>query len=116
MSEHEIQAAAIAFLRDNYPHIAARLYAIPNGGARNIITGVRLKAEGVRRGVPDLCYPVPVFPLCGLYIEVKTPTGRISKEQMAELEMLELDGYAVAVCRSADDIVKTILEYRSRDA
>jgi len=35
------------------------LYAILNGGHRHKAVGRRLKAEGVKRGVPDICLPVP---------------------------------------------------------
>lgn len=33
------------------------MYAIPNGGRRDAITGARLKAEGVLAGVPDIFWP-----------------------------------------------------------
>ena len=33
------------------------LFAVPNGGARNKVAGAKLKAEGVRRGVPDYLWP-----------------------------------------------------------
>ena len=40
------------------------MYHIPNGGKRNITTARRLKAEGVKAGVPDIHLPVhTVFPL-----------------------------------------------------
>jgi hypothetical protein len=112
VSEHDIQAGAVAFLRASLPIIGSRLFAIPNGGARNIVTGRKLKAEGVRRGIPDLFYPVPVFPFAGLFIEVKTATGRVSPEQKIELSALEAAGYRVAVCRSSEEIVRAIIEYR----
>ena len=35
------------------------LFHVPNGGARSKATAGRLKAEGVKPGVPDLCLPVP---------------------------------------------------------
>ena len=34
------------------------LYHIPNGGKRDKLEAARLKLEGVKAGVPDLCLPV----------------------------------------------------------
>ena len=112
MNEHEIQSSAIAWIRANLPEVASRIFAIPNGGARNIVTGRNLKSEGVRRGIPDLFYPVPNARGAGLFIEVKTKTGRTSTEQRHELSTLEAAGYCVAVCRSPEEILRTILKYR----
>lgn len=58
------------------------LFCVPNGGARSPRTAARLKAEGVRRGVPDLALPVPRGGYAGLWIELKRP-GRhsVSPEQ-----------------------------------
>jgi hypothetical protein len=66
------------------------LYAVANGGMRNIITATRLKAEGVRAGVPDLCLPVARQGWHALYIELKAPkvpgstkrAGRLSPAQV----------------------------------
>src|SRR5262245_64718583 len=59
------------------PPIPARLcFAIPNGGARDVITAGRLKAEGVRAGVPDVCLPVARAGYHGLFLEVKRPDRR----------------------------------------
>lgn len=35
------------------------LFAIPDGGRRDAVTGAHLKAEGVRAGVPDMFLAVP---------------------------------------------------------
>jgi hypothetical protein len=50
------------------------LFAIPNGGQRNIIVASKLKAEGVRAGVPDLFLAFPKKDAAGLFIEMKKPT------------------------------------------
>ena len=64
--EHESQVAVINWCRmarKDYPE-AQRIFAIPNGGARHVAVAIKLKAEGVRQGVPDLCLPVPRGHLC----------------------------------------------------
>ncbi len=50
----------------------ALLFAVPNGGHRHPATGAKLKAEGVKPGVPDLWLPVPRNLFHGLVIELKT--------------------------------------------
>lgn len=70
-SEHALQAAILS-------HIRLRLvpgvfvFAVPNGGARDSVTGARLKAEGVRAGVPDLAL---VIDGKSHFLEVKTERG-----------------------------------------
>ncbi|MGH9837274.1 MAG: hypothetical protein ACREEM_00645 [Blastocatellia bacterium] len=39
-----------------YP-VLKLLYAVPNGGDRNLYVARKLKAEGVMAGVADLCLP-----------------------------------------------------------
>src|SRR5699024_826416 len=73
MTEHDEQVQRIRWAglaRGAYPALRW-LHAVPNGGARNIVVARKLKAEGVQRGVPDLCLPVPRGPYHGLYIELK---------------------------------------------
>lgn len=103
LSEHAIQSAYFDWAR-RHPE-ARRAYAIPNGGKRNLLTAVKLKKEGVRPGVPDVCLPIPRGGSAGLYIEFKSARGRLSPEQVDEVGTLVRDGYCVAVCR---DTVKAI--------
>ena len=59
-SEHQEQAALFRwawFAQVKHPALAL-LYAIPNGGHRHKAVAARMKAEGVKAGVPDLCLPV----------------------------------------------------------
>ena len=59
--EYEEQVALMQWAEWNKPWIPEleAIYAIPNGEKRNAITGARLKRSGTKRGVPDLCLPVP---------------------------------------------------------
>src|SRR6266403_838657 len=55
-SEHQVQAAVISWWARSHNLYALpeyALFAVPSGGHRDVITGSLLKAEGVRRGVPD---------------------------------------------------------------
>jgi len=94
---------------------ARYIFAIPNGGKRNIITAVNMKAEGVKAGVPDLFLPVPMGRFHGLFIEMKRKKGgTVSNEQEDCGFLLGSLGYMVMVCRGADEAEKTITEYLSQ--
>lgn len=87
------------------------LYAIPNGGHRNRRTAGRLKAEGVRSGVPDLCLPVARGGAHGLYIEMKAPGGRESDTQRWWRERLLAEGYWAVVCVGAESAIAALNSY-----
>ncbi|MFO4987381.1 hypothetical protein RCK87_26925, partial [Salmonella enterica subsp. enterica serovar 1,4,[5],12:i:-] len=48
-----------------------RLFAIHNQGHGDKIRGNRAKAEGVKKGVPDLMLPVVIDGYAGLFVELK---------------------------------------------
>ena len=88
------------------------LYAIPNGGKRDIRTAAMLKAEGVKPGVPDICLPIPRGGKHGLYIELKRRKGgTVSKEQEAWIRALMGQGYMCAVCHGWEAARDEILRY-----
>ena len=92
------------------------LFAIPNGGKRGdgkiqARRGAEMKAEGVKAGVPDLMWPIPRGGYHGLWIEMKTPTGRIRKEQTEFLAFAALHGYRTDVCRSWHEAARIIETY-----
>lgn len=117
-SEHDEQAALFrwaTFAANRWPELAL-MFAIPNGGHRVKAVAAKLKAEGVKAGVPDLCLPVPRGEWHGLYIEMKTRTGRASKEQKRWLGALQAQGYRVAVCKGWEAAKELIEEYLASDA
>ena len=119
--EHALQCACVHWFRLQYPEYATLLFAVPKGGARNAITGARLKDEGVTAGVADLILLLPKwfttwrgetgFMYAGLCIEMKTPTGRQSPEQRAWQAAVEAQGYKYAIVRDVLGFVKLIQEY-----
>ena len=50
VEEHRIQRQIVEYLMMNQIEV----FAIPNGGHRDLATAMVLKREGVRRGVADL--------------------------------------------------------------
>lgn len=88
------------------------LHAIPNGGFRILQTAVKLKRQGVKKGVPDICLPVAAKGYHGLYIELKRRVGgRLSVEQKSWLNALNAQGYKAEVCLGFDDAVTVIKDY-----
>lgn len=87
------------------------MYAVPNGGRRDAVTGALLKAEGVKAGVSDLNFDLPNRFYHGLRIEIKTSIGRQSKVQKAYQLAVEAVGYKYVVCRSLDEFMKIITDY-----
>lgn len=89
------------------------LFAIPNGGLRNVITAKNMKAEGVRPGVPDLFLAVSRGGSHGLFIEMKrTKGGRVSDSQESMLGLLSERGYQAIVCKgwvAAKDAIEAYL-------
>lgn len=107
----------IAFIRwcrlaeKQYPELET-LYHIPNGGARDVQTGARLKREGVRAGMPDYCLPVPRGDYGALYLELKRVDGGVlSEKQQRILTLLEKRGNRVVVCAGWEAAKMAVIEY-----
>ena len=110
--EHRIQVACVRWFRLKYPRLAARLFAVPNGGRRDGITGARLKEEGVLAGVADLILLVPNSDYHALLIEMKTPKGRQSESQKAwQQEVAGSGDYLYVVCRGLDEFIREVETY-----
>ena len=112
--EQELLIRWTEFMETQEPRLQL-LYAIPNGGWRHPGTAARLKAEGVKAGVPDLCLPVSDGIFHGLYIEMKKRdhSNRPTKEQTRWIKLLTEQGYRVDVAYGADEAINILCEYLS---
>ncbi len=109
--ESRIQQASVRWFRLQYPKYAGLLYAIPNGGYRNAVTGAILKAEGALAGVADLFLSVPNRYHHGFYIEMKKPKGRQQESQKVFQKAVEAQGYKYALCYSLDEFMQLVNDY-----
>lgn len=102
-SEHQEQAGFVQWFRAKWPRVL--IFAIPNGGKRNISTARNLKLEGVMPGVPDL-----FIPAWGIWIEMKRQKGgRLSPDQIEMINYLESIGHHVIVGHGATDASAKLL-------
>ena len=112
--EHLTQRAYFDWAR--LDPVARCAFAVPNGGHRSKATAGRLKAEGVRAGVLDICLPKPRGDSHGLWIEFKFGANRPSPEQMLEIDRLVQDGYTVAVAWDAGLAIEFTKQYLKGEA
>lgn len=87
------------------------LFSIPNGGRRDPLAMVFLKREGLRPGVCDLFLAMPGHNAAGLFVEMKTPSGKVSTEQVLFMMDVRKFGYRAYVCRSFDEARIIITAY-----
>ncbi|MEF2799686.1 MAG: VRR-NUC domain-containing protein [Christensenellales bacterium] len=99
-----------AYEKSVYPELEY-MFHIPNGGVRNKATGGKLKAAGVKAGVPDICLPLPCKRYAGLYIELKAGKNKPQPNQLRWLDALNRNGYLAVVCYGCEEAIKTIVDY-----
>lgn len=73
------------------------LFHVPNGGLRNRVVAAKLFGEGVRAGIPDYFLAVPRGQFKGLFVELKSPEGRLADTQAEMLSLLESQGFKTVV-------------------
>lgn len=112
--EHRLQVACVGWFKYQYPSIAHALFAVPNGGRRDITTGAKLKAEGALAGVSDLILLKSNDKYGALLIEMKTPKGKQSQYQKQwEKDITKHNEYKYIVCHSFEEFQKGVNEYLS---
>ena len=110
--EHRIQCACVRWFRLQYPQLNGRLFAVPNGGRRDVTTAAKLKAEGVIAGVQDLILLKSNHDYGALLIEMKTLKGRQRDSQKQWQNLVCADEeYKYVVCHSFDDFKREVDDY-----
>lgn len=124
MSEHDEQTALIIWARMMSTATPALgwLFAVPNGaklpyrknakGQRFSPEAMKLKAEGLTPGVPDLFLPFPARGYHGFFIELKAP-GKMKEVRPGQVEFMawaESVGYLCQVHDSFES-AKEALEW-----
>jgi hypothetical protein len=105
--EEDAQCIAVGAIRK----LGITVHHSPNGGVRDERTGAKLKRMGLSPGFPDLFFPYAKKGFHGLYIEVKSKTGKLSENQIWWRDFLIEGGNAWYLARSANEILKIVREY-----
>ncbi len=107
--EETEQIAVVQYCR----YAGIPIYAVPNGGSRNRLEAIHLKAQGVSPGVPDLVIPLACSGFYGLYIEMKREKGsKTSQAQKDWIATLTKNGYCARICKGFDEARQLIDDYR----
>lgn len=111
--ESDLQISCVRWFRLQYPSLSSVLFAVPNGGQRNLRTAQILKAEGALAGVADLILLTPRGSYGALCIEMKHGRGKQSDHQRAWQAQAERAGNKYVVVRSREEFEQVVQEYLS---
>lgn len=105
--EDLLQQKCVIWFKNNYQmHGKGLIFAVPNGGTRNIIEAKKLKATGTMPGVSDL---IVVLDSKVLFIELKTDLEKQSDAQKKfETKITNLNHEYILI-RNEEEFKKTIL-------
>jgi len=90
------------------------LFAVPNGGNRNMLEALKMKREGIYPGISDLILLVSRKDCNTLCIEMKTERGKQSAEQKSWQEYAEKHGNKYIICRTLEQFIFEINNYLQR--
>ena len=113
-TEHDEQVMLFRWAEQNldrWDGVLAYMFSIPNGGQRHVAVAGKLKAEGVKPGVPDVFLPVSSGSYHGLFIEMKVGKNRPTDNQVRWIKRLRKLGHRAVVCYSADEAIEIVKEY-----
>lgn len=102
--ESTLQIACVRWFRCQYPNLI--IYAVPNGGSRNVREAQRLKSEGVLAGVADLVVLLPQGK--SIYIEMKVKGNRQTDNQKDFQKKAIALEHNYAVCYSFEEFQQVI--------
>ena len=88
--------------------IGAFWFHCPNGGSRNAIEASKLKAMGVKAGIPDCLIMDQRKGYSGMAIELKVGYNKPSEHQLSIFDKLVDSGWLVVVSWSLDEVVTMI--------
>lgn len=109
-TESDLQINCVETFRLIYPRLKMRLFMIPNAGYRNAIQASIMHRQGSLPGISDLMLAIPKNGYGGLFIEIKTATGKLSEYQKRFIEEMGND-YRCIVVSSVEEFLYEVKNY-----
>lgn len=102
--EESIQVACVKWFRLQYPNLI--IFAVPNGGSRNLYEAKNMKESGTLAGVADLV-------IVGnggrvLFVEMKAGKNKQEDSQVLFQNKVEKLGHKYIICRSKEQFMKEV--------
>lgn len=113
VSEHSQQVALFSACAQYFSEVPELrwLFAIPNGGERNVVIAANMKAEGVKSGVSDIFLPVAKRGYHGFFIELKTQAGSESATQKQFGAFVQQQGYLYLCAHGWAEALRGLMWY-----
>lgn len=105
--EHNLQVQVINLLRNYY---GLCVFAVPNGGSRNLYEARNLKNEGVMAGVSDL---ILVLNSVVVFLELKAGRNKQQETQKVFEKRIKGLGHQYYVVRSLEDVMGILEKNKS---
>lgn len=102
-TEDQIQESIFQWLSYQKFEGSQYIHAIPNGGHRHVITAVRLKRTGTKKGVLDICWLKRTKHYSGFVCEVKRPGQKPTEEQENYAAWCKSQGFYTCLVYSLED-------------
>jgi len=113
-TESNEQIAVIDWIRLQHPRVAECTIHIGNERKSSYYAGYIMKRMGVLSGASDLFIAWPNAEFHGLFIEMKSLTGKPSDNQLTFTKRMIEKGYYACFCYGADDAIQVITWYLSQ--
>lgn len=113
-NEDAVQINVINWFKYNYPDFADDVIHIANQRTCSMQQGRLLKRLGVKKGASDLFFAIKNTEFAGLWLELKTKQGKLSKEQQEFLERKRMRGYCAMVAYGEDEAKEIIQTYLAK--
>lgn len=108
--EYQITCQLVDYMRARYPAVVRdkHFFPFPAGEFRAKATAARIKRVGGIAGVPDYLLTVPSGKYSMLWMEIKTATGTVSREQKAFLRSHRSGGHFAVVCFGIEECIDVV--------
>lgn len=110
-TERQEQECVIDWICKVQPSLRNHTIKIHNEGKCSEFVGAKLNAQGRLTGASDLFFAWPTSSYYGLFIEMKSMTGKPTQAQLVFIDRMNRVGYYACVANGADAAINIIKDY-----